>query len=505
MQTEKELRMEKEGRHVFVSYVREDAAAARRLADSLRSFGFSLWLDEESLRAGERWKAEIRRAIVSGLGFIACFSTTSESRDRSYMREELWLAIEELRQRPHNQGWFIPVLLDEASVPDMVISPGETLNDLHHVRLHIDYQRGIADLARALWPEAEIVQRLLEESESLKSSGNVSGSIEKLTLGLQLTPRDPELLSCRARTFIEIDDYEAGLADLEEAGRDHWPELSWAYWNSGDLDSAGAILKRLRIIGKATAQTEYDLGCIMYSERRAKDAIACFERVGKFRPSSLAAHLAHARVAVKTIAHPETAQHAKQCQILFPGEPDFYEIEAISLVFQCKAFASWSVPEISPGEIAYIVELFERSLSLNDSNPKRYYRAAMCLYKLCAYADARSIGLRGLRIFPTSTSIRVVLAQVAEYGHVNKSEGIDISIKYYDEAAKYPLDNLELDDEFPILEQDTRKPRPEIPRYTTIPLMIAGVGVASEADYLKHYKDSTARAFRPEGQDPERA
>lgn len=494
--------VQKESRHIFVSYVREDATAARRLVDSLRSLGFSLWLDEESLSAGGRWKAEIRNAIVSGLGFIACFSTNSESRDRSYMREELVLAIEELRQRPHNQSWFIPVILDEVPIPEMSIGSNETLGDLHHVRLHRNYQRGITDIARALWPEPDIIRHLLTESDSLQVSGDISGALEKLTLGLELSPRDPELLGRRGRAHIANDCFEAGIADLEEAGRSHWPELSWAYWNAGDLDSAGAILRRLRSIGKANAQSEYDLGCIMYSQRRAEEAIAAFARAQELDSSSLVIRLARARVAIRTGAYVETERYARECRGLFPNEPDFYEIEATSSVFQTGAFNSWGIPAVSPSGVAQIAELFEMGLSLDGTNPKRYYRAAMCLYKLHAYEEARNIGLRGLEVSPASTSIRVVLAQVAEYGQANKNEGIDISISYYDEAAKYPLDHLEEDDEFPVLERDVRRPRPAIPKYETIPLMVAGVATWSAADYMKRYKDSTARSFRPENQGP---
>lgn len=487
--------MEVDGRHIFVSYVREDAHMARRLVASLRSFGFSIWLDEDSLKAGDHWKAEIRHAIASGLGFVACFSTNSENKHRSYMREELLLAIEELRRRPHSQSWFIPILLDDVSIPDMFIGPGETLNDLHYIRLDGDYEHGVINLARALWPETDIVRILIAESERLELSEDFTGSLRKLTLALELSPRDPDLLARRARNLIATGSPEEGIADLEESGRAHWPELSYAYWKVGDLDSSLAILKRLRVTGQSTTQTEFDLGSILYCRRRAEESIAAFDRAKELRPDSLAVRLARTRVALKTNAYIEIAEFSRECQSLYPAEAEFYEAEAISLVFQSAAFQSWHPPQISDVEGAAIVALFEKALDLDDSNPRRYYRAAMCLYKIHRYADARRIGLKGLDVLPSSTSLRVVLAQVAEYGTSDKDQGIDESIRHYDEAAKYPLDDLELEDDFPVLEGDDRHPRPDIPRYSTIPLMIAGVAVASAADYMKHYKDSTARSF----------
>jgi hypothetical protein len=98
--------------HVFISYVTEDRDVVARLARDLTDLDFVVWLDRTSLAPGARWKAEIRRAIADGAAFFACFSTSSESRERSYMREELDLAVDELRRRPRNRAWFIPVLLE---------------------------------------------------------------------------------------------------------------------------------------------------------------------------------------------------------------------------------------------------------------------------------------------------------------------------------------------------------------------------------------------------------
>jgi hypothetical protein len=40
------------GGAVFLSYAREDAEAARRIADALRAFGVEVWFDQAELRGG---------------------------------------------------------------------------------------------------------------------------------------------------------------------------------------------------------------------------------------------------------------------------------------------------------------------------------------------------------------------------------------------------------------------------------------------------------------------
>ena len=72
------------------------------------------------------------------------------------MNEELTLAIEELRQRPTNRAWFIPVLLAECAVPERSIGAGETLQDLQWVDLQRNWDDGIIKIVGAIDPEALI-------------------------------------------------------------------------------------------------------------------------------------------------------------------------------------------------------------------------------------------------------------------------------------------------------------------------------------------------------------
>jgi hypothetical protein len=90
-----------EGKHVFVSYVREDNAEVDKLCKVLEAAKIPYWRDRTSLGPGDAWKAKIRDAIRGGsLVFLACFSDNSRAKDKSHMNEELTIAVDEYRKMP---------------------------------------------------------------------------------------------------------------------------------------------------------------------------------------------------------------------------------------------------------------------------------------------------------------------------------------------------------------------------------------------------------------------
>lgn len=139
---------------VFISYVREDEKLVDRLVAHLQFNGVEVWVDTHDLIPGERWKSAIRRAIRQGAFFIACFSANHALRKRTYMNEELALAVEEFRLRRQDHAWFIPVRLTRCELPDIAIGPGgETLAELHALDLFVDWAEGCDRLLRAVRPD----------------------------------------------------------------------------------------------------------------------------------------------------------------------------------------------------------------------------------------------------------------------------------------------------------------------------------------------------------------
>ena len=147
--------------HVFISYVREDSEVVQRLDADLRSFGIDVWLDRDRIKPGTRWQDEIRSAIQGGAFYIACFSRPYHERVKSYMNEELVVAIQELRQRRDDMAWFIPVRLDGSDVPDKDIGAGKTLRSLQWVNLQDNWNLGIYQIVSVIQPWSSD-ERLLE-------------------------------------------------------------------------------------------------------------------------------------------------------------------------------------------------------------------------------------------------------------------------------------------------------------------------------------------------------
>jgi TIR domain len=138
-------------RYAFISYVHEDSEAVEALEAKLRAAGVPTWRDTHGIPPGTRWRDEIRQAIRLGASFIACFSMNSESRDRSYMREEILAAIDELRLRPRERAWFFPVKLSPCEIPAIPLGSGETLADIQHIELFDIGGLQVQSLVNALW------------------------------------------------------------------------------------------------------------------------------------------------------------------------------------------------------------------------------------------------------------------------------------------------------------------------------------------------------------------
>jgi hypothetical protein len=142
--TEKKPSSNLPDKYVFISYVRENADQVDKVASALGLAGVNVWLDRDMITPGQRWKDAIRCAIREGAFFIACFSSQYAERERTYMNEELSIAIEELRLRSSDRAWFLPVTLDGAKIPDKSIGGGETLNDLQRVDLSKNWEEGVS-------------------------------------------------------------------------------------------------------------------------------------------------------------------------------------------------------------------------------------------------------------------------------------------------------------------------------------------------------------------------
>lgn len=102
--------------HVFISYAREDLERVRLIWTLLKEHNVPAWLDEESLRPGQDWEIEIRKAIRNCSLFLACLSTKSVVK-RGYIQAELKDALAAFRNIPEGEVFIIPVRLEPCDLP----------------------------------------------------------------------------------------------------------------------------------------------------------------------------------------------------------------------------------------------------------------------------------------------------------------------------------------------------------------------------------------------------
>lgn len=112
---------------VFVSYIREDRELVDTICRIFDENNVPYWIDRAELTGGDRWKRNIRDAIRRGAYFLSVNTPTSARKPRSGAREELLIAVEELRLRSIEKRWFIPLRFDSCDMPDNDIGGGETL------------------------------------------------------------------------------------------------------------------------------------------------------------------------------------------------------------------------------------------------------------------------------------------------------------------------------------------------------------------------------------------
>jgi len=145
--------------HAFISYVREDSAQVAKLQQILEAAGILVWRDTDSLWPGEDWQAKIETAISNdALAFIACFSHNTALRQKSYMNEELALAIAQLRLRQPGEPWLIPVRFDDCDIPNRRIDATRALASFHGASLFGEnYDREAQRLVT-------VVRRLLQQT-----------------------------------------------------------------------------------------------------------------------------------------------------------------------------------------------------------------------------------------------------------------------------------------------------------------------------------------------------
>ncbi len=120
---------------IFFSYSRADGFEfARRLAVDLKKKGFDVWIDQEDIRAGLKWDAEIEKALESA--DCVLYLETEKSGVSANVLDEVYYAIEQNKK-------VIPLIFVDSRTPFR-------LQRLQHIDFTQNYNTGLALLVNEL-------------------------------------------------------------------------------------------------------------------------------------------------------------------------------------------------------------------------------------------------------------------------------------------------------------------------------------------------------------------
>jgi hypothetical protein len=203
--------------NIFISYAREDENPALEIYEILLSEGFSVWIDQKKLMAGQDWKTEIETAIKECDIFIACLSNHSVNKV-GFVQAELKRALEVADLMPEGRIFIIPVRLDDCKLPTK-------LADLHWLNY---FEAGSKEkLFKAIQGkinvqetlEADLNEFLMRNNPELLRERFAGVSPLKLSKSLlSIANREDEILSVRRRAV-------RGLSLLGVLDNSVWSEL----------------------------------------------------------------------------------------------------------------------------------------------------------------------------------------------------------------------------------------------------------------------------------------
>jgi hypothetical protein len=98
---------------IFVSYAREDEAAAASLVAGLQAGGCTVWYDLQRMQAGENWENALEDEVKEGCSlFLSVISNTTQATRESYYHAERNWAAERVQRMADGEVFYIPVVID---------------------------------------------------------------------------------------------------------------------------------------------------------------------------------------------------------------------------------------------------------------------------------------------------------------------------------------------------------------------------------------------------------
>lgn len=136
---------------LFLSYARVDVERVREVYARLSEYGLNLWMDEEKLFGGEKWKPVIIKEIQDS-DFVLVLLSPNSFTESKFLKREIQEALEVAKGKWNDEIYIIPIRLEKFKIPEEM-----GLNHYHWVDLF--KERGWEKLLQAIRVGEKRLQR----------------------------------------------------------------------------------------------------------------------------------------------------------------------------------------------------------------------------------------------------------------------------------------------------------------------------------------------------------
>ncbi len=252
-------------RAVFLSYASQDAEAAKRICEALRTVGVEVWFDQNELVGGDAWDQKIRRQIKDCTLFIPVISANTQARTEGYFRLEWRLADQRTHLMAKGRPFLLPVVIDgtrdaEAHVPDSFtevqwtrLPAGETTTAFcARVKKLLEGSPLEAGGSRPTQPdEGRVPLTETKRSRHVPKGALAAGAALVLALlalgGYEWRKRAPDSAPSNSvgKTHLPTEEKAAGsLSEAKRMARQAQEIFLKAEVRRGELDAAAALCER---------------------------------------------------------------------------------------------------------------------------------------------------------------------------------------------------------------------------------------------------------------------
>jgi TIR domain len=213
---------------IFISYSHRDADFVDRLAVKLAEQHIHVWLDRLEIRVGDSLIQKIETALQRADAIIVVLSSASV--ESEWWRRELTGGL--VRELEEHKILMLPILIQDCPIPLF-------LRDKLHADFRLDFERGLAELLRAIAPLANPHRGRIEEPAFLTDYAiDYFDAGEHFFRRLTVVEHAPEMpYIALTELLIEGDDQATSFhKTYRDAGLDWWNDLLIIEALAGSID-----------------------------------------------------------------------------------------------------------------------------------------------------------------------------------------------------------------------------------------------------------------------------